>query len=508
MWEFKIKMQNLAKTIVTFIVLFMLVPNLKGQFRPLVNKKHNINEQIKKLISYPDFNTAGFAFYAIDVNSGEVIAMHNPNMALKPASTQKLFSTATALELLGSDYQFQTLLQYTGYIDTSTRILHGDIIIKGGGDPTLGSKYFNQTKSKQFLSQWLKAVKALGIDSITGSIIGDAQIYSLDIVPPTWSWLNMGNYFGAGACGLSIYDNYYSIHFKTGIKPGDSTLITMVNPEIPQLVFDNGVFSDSIHFDNTNIFGAPYANNRYIRGSLPLGKTDFAIKGSTPDPAFLAAVEFFRAIKNGSIGIGGEATTKRRLSIQHAIVLKKAQTFDTLKSPILDSIIRLTNENSINHFAEHCLMQSALQLGVQAQVDSATKAIENFWKSKGMDIKGLLLNDGSGLSHYNLITPKQLVFLLQYMKNKSTNFNAFYNSLSIAGETGTLEHLCKNTSAQGNLRAKSGSLNLAKAYSGFVTSKSGREIAFSMVINNYSGSAYNATKQLEKLMVAIAVFDK
>ena len=125
-----------------------------------------------------------------------------------------------------------------------------------------------------------------------------------------------------------------------------------------------------------------------------------------------------------------------------------------------------------------------------------------------MDTQGLSLHDGSGLSQYNAITPRQMVFLLKYMKLESGYFDDFYNSMAIAGETGTIRNMFKGTVAEGQLRAKSGTVNRVKAYAGYVKTKSGREIAFSMVVNNFSCKSREAKAKLEQLMIALAEFNK
>ncbi|MCF8380886.1 MAG: D-alanyl-D-alanine carboxypeptidase/D-alanyl-D-alanine-endopeptidase [Bacteroidales bacterium] len=496
------------KKILFIFILFSTFTNGFSQFRKLENRNHNLNKELDEIIHDNDFKNAGFAFLAIDLNSGETIAGYNSDMALKPASTQKLITTATALELYGPDYKFETKLEYTGTIDTVNHILYGDIIIMGGGDPTLGSKYFDTTKNKQFLSQWVNGIKSLGIDSVAGAVIADAGYYSLDIVPPTWSWQNMGNYFGAGACGLSIYDNYYSIFLNSGSTVGDTTIISELMPEIPGLVFENAVIADSISYDNAYIFGAPYSFHRSLRGEIPLNKSDFVIKGSIPDPACLAAMELEKALVEIGVGLKNKATTFRILKQNGEYPDANRKEILTIYSPQLSLIITETNVHSINLYAEHFLNHSGIKLGSNPDTKSSAEAVQEFWKEKGMDIQGMELNDGSGLSTYNQFTPRQMVFLLNYMKNESRYFDAFFHSMAVAGETGTIENMFKASVAEGKIRAKSGTISRVKAYSGYVESLSGREIAFSMVVNNFSCSSGTARDKLERLMISLAEFNK
>jgi len=135
-------------------------------------------------------------------------------------------------------------------------------------------------------------------------------------------------------------------------------------------------------------------------------------------------------------------------------------------------------------------------------------SVLSFWARKGIDTQGMSVYDGSGLSQYNAITPRQVVYLLKYMKLESNYFDIFYNSIPVAGKTGTLKHMFSGSIAEGKLRAKSGTVSRVKAYAGYVTSKSGREIAFSMVVNNFSCKSSETREKLEQLMIALAEFDK
>ena len=490
-----------------FLLLAILTFNSFAQ-KPLYKRKHQLNKVLNEISTFDGFKTAGFAFYAIDLNTEESIAQLNPDRVLKPASTLKLLTTATALELMGPDYYFETTLEYTGEVDTANHFLYGDIIIKGGGDPTLGSGYFESTNDKQFLKEWVKAVNKLGIDSVSGRIISDARVFSWDIVPPSWSWQNMGNYYGSGACGLSIYDNMYSILFNTGSQVGDTAEIIRTLPPIPHLVFNNSVTADSITYDNAYIFGAPYANQRSISGQLPLNKIDFPVKGSMPDPAFVAAFTLDSLLKESGLSIAKPPATMRQQSDKQEKLNMNREFIYAILSPSLSEIITQTNTQSINLFAEHCLIHSGIQLGAEPGTIVSADSVVNFWNKKGMDTQGMSLYDGSGLSQYNAINPRQMVFVLQFMKNNSLYFDSFYNSLPIAGKTGTIENMFKGSIAEGQLRAKSGTIEHVKAYSGYVTSKSGREIAFSMVVNNFSCTSAEAGDKLELLMVALAEFNK
>ncbi len=467
-----------------------------------------LSSEIKKIKADKELKNAGIGFYAVDISTGEVLGQINKNLALAPASTQKLITSATVLDILGANFRFKTKLEYSGKIDTSKRILYGNLIIRGGGDPTLGSKYFQTTSSHQFLHTWADAIKKAGVDSITGKIIGDARIYGYDIVPPTWSWEDMGNYFGAGACGLSVYDNYYTLFYKTSPKVGGKTKILRIEPEIPDLTIQNHVKSDNIRSDLSYIFGAPYTYFRYINGRLPKGKDEYKVKGSLPDPAYYTALELERTIKLYNIKVGKKATTFR-IDIESAEKdTTNCKLIHTTYSPKLQEIVKKTNFKSVNLFTEHFLNHIGYQKVGEGRTKPASKYVESYWSAKGMNIGGLSVNDGSGLSRYNTITPRQIVFVLKYMKSKSKNATVFYESIPLVGVEGTVRSMCKGTSAQDNMRAKSGSIRSVRAYAGYVKSKSGKEIAFAIMLNNFNCSSGKARKKIEKILIALADYNK
>ncbi len=490
------------------LILFTLIIINTSIFyaQSLKTKNHNVNIAISSLKNDKNFKNASIGFYVEDINSGEVISSLNSDLSLAPASTQKLITTATALEILGSNYKFKTRLEYTGEIDTQTGILEGNLIIKGGGDPTLGSKYFTKTEINTLFGKWVKAVSDAGIKYINGNIIADASLYGYQTVPPKWTWEDMGNYFGAGPNGLTIRDNSYSLFFNTSSVKGAKTEIVKIKPEIPELEIQNNVISDAIHSDLSYIFGAPYTYERITEGRLPLNRTEYEVKGSLPDPALFASRLLKHKLKIYGIASGQATTFRINSELKNADTLKHNLILTTY-SPQLKEIIRLTNFKSINLFAEHLYKQTQLYIASFNLTKVSKKFIKYFWQSKGINTEGMFIFDGSGLSRYNGITAKQLVSVLRYMKTKSKNAEVYYNSIPVAGKDGTVKSMCKNTNAANNMHIKSGSLKNVRAYAGYVKTKSGRELAFSIITNNFNCSSSVARKKIEKVLTALADFN-
>ncbi len=486
------------------LLLIFLIPLLvNAQKKAIKLQNHLVNKELVKLKADKDLKNAAISFYAIDTKTGETIAELNPNMSMVPASTQKLFTTATVLELSGTEYRYKTKIQYSGKIDKTKKILYGNIYIKGGGDPTLGSKHFYKGRQFDFIEQSIAEIKKAGINSIKGRVIADASIYSCEIASPKWLWEEIGNYYGIAANGLTVHDNLYKVHFKSSYQAGKLTKVTRISPEIPQLQIHNQVLSSNIRSDEAYIYGAPYTYTRFIRGTIPKGRNDFSIKGSIPDPAYFLAWRFQQELDSSGINCNKKATTLCLLEYEGDTIKDKKITLKTIYSPKIIDIINKTNKNSNNLFAEHLLNHIGYIKHKEGSLQSGTKAVFNFWKLKGMDTDGLQLHDGSGLSRLNSISAKQFVFLLKYMKTKGKYYTAFYNSLPEAGKSGTLKSLGKNTIIAGNLHAKSGSVARVRAYAGYLRTKSGRELAFSVNISNYNCSSREVKKKITALMIAM-----
>lgn len=462
-----------------------------------------LQQSLKNLLSNPAMKNALFGFAVYDMDSSQYVVEYQSDISMVPASTMKLATTGAALEMLGAKYRFTTRIQYEGKLDDSTGVLQGNIYLKGGGDPTLGSRFFS-AYNKTFLQDWVGAIQQAGIKSIEGRVIADADIYGTEMIAPTWIWGDIGNYYGAGPSGLSIYDNRLLFYFTSGSKSGDTVVLDSIVPAVPGMKAHNYVKAYDTYRDESYITGAPYVNIRYATGNIPKNKTGFEVKGTLPDPPFLAAYQLATLLTDSNITVSGGASTTRILR-EEGLFVAPSDRKDLHKtySPQLADIVYQTNLRSNNLFAEHLMRSCGVATFGEGSVYSGTKAIEAFWRSKGIDMDGFYMNDGSGLSRANAVTAKQLTAMLAYMKTSQTS-EVFLKSLPVSGKSGTLSKLGKGTAAEGRIMAKSGSISRVKAYSGYCTTKSGRKLAFTMIANNYSCSSNEMKNLMEKLMAAMA----
>ena len=432
----------------------------------------------------------------MDAKSGEVVLETVPQLSLIPASVLKIITSATALEVLGAQYRFETRVDYSGDINAETGTLNGNLIIVGGGDPALGSMYFkNHYLKNHFIDQWINAIKKRGIKEIKGDLVADASIYEQQMIPNTWIWEDLGNYYGAGACGLSVYDNMYEISIESGIA-GTLTKIMKILPEIPGLQIENEVTASTINRDMAFVFGSPFETIRIIRGTIPENKKEFIVKASIPDPPYLLASQLKKKLDENQIKLLGSIKTVYKSC-------KTGKTICNTLSPPLKDIITVLNHESVNLFAEHlCKHLAYINTGYGSTKDGL-EIIRKFWEDKGLDTNGMFLADGSGLSRFNAITPHQLTEILNYI-NRSTDAEIFKQSLPTAGGNGTLYVFDKEKFPNGMLRAKSGSMTRVRCYAGFLKTYSGKELIFAVMLNNFPCKQTEAIQKIEEFLVEIS----
>jgi serine-type D-Ala-D-Ala carboxypeptidase/endopeptidase (penicillin-binding protein 4) len=466
----------------------------------VITPKKIIQRKIDSLVNSP-FLENGFLGLSIkSVNSEKNIVEFNAKKSLQPASTMKLISTATALMALGENYSYQTILEYSGEIKDS--VLTGNIIIKGSGDPSLGSWRFKEKPDyKQITENWAKKIRELGIKEIKGRIFGDGSFLDENVVPDTWSWGDMGNYYGAGAYGLNMNENLYWVTFKPA-NYMDSAEMVKTSPDLPYYQKINKVLTDKAGTgDQVNIYTTPYQDVLVMQGFVPEGK-NFSVKGSIPDPALFSAYLLQEKLKEMGVKISEVSMSWMEANKKNIYIQRPSITIniDTYNSPILKDLARECNFHSINLYAEAFLKTPSVLLNLGNDNDAAIKGLKQIWQTKSVKLDGLKMKDGSGLSPANGITPNNMTDVLKAMYLEKS-FNAYYESIPIVGVSGTVLNLAKKTRAVGNVRAKSGSIDGVRAYSGYFTARNGEMMCFSMMLNKYNSDFGSATLELEKLIV-------
>ncbi len=448
-------------------------------------------EAVYRFTHTPQLQNANISLIVKHVESGKTVMEHRANQMGIPASTTKLVTTATAIELLGKDFRFETPLQHDGSLSGTT--LKGNLIILGGCDPTLGSRYMGDST---YLQQWVKAVKDAGVKRIEGDIVADASLLGKQGICPKWTWEDMGNYYGSATYALSVNDDICNVHFRTGAA-GTQAVLTETEPRIEGLHIDCHVTAANSKSDDAYFYGAPFELQRYVTGTIPANRPDFVSKMDLPNPPLTLANLLKEALTQAGITVTG----KTRVEWQATKNNTQRRTIYVVSSPTLEEIISEVNHRSNNHYAEHIYRYLGTRVSQKPDIYAGSECIKKFWTDK-VSTDGLLQYDGCGLSPSDAISTKFFVDLLIWEKKKGKAFDAFYNSLPIAGENGTVKSLLKGTSLSGKVHCKSGSISGTQCYAGYMERSSGT-YAFAIEVNHFHGSRAAVRQAIEQLLLSV-----
>ena len=423
--------------------------------------------------------------YVVDMNTGNVIASENADIRMTPASLSKIFTTSAALSILGPDFRFKTTVAGTGSVVNGR--LNGDLMIIGGGDPTLGSKYFSSTHPGKVMEEILKTVRKAGISSVSGKLLIVPDFFDPPAYPSLRLWEDMSNYYGAPPSGLTFMDNTFRIALSSPAAIGEKCTIVNIDPDVG-IEPDCRVLSSASDKDSAYIYGFPGLKEWYIDGSIPAGRSRFVIKGAMPFPEKIFGQMLFRYLKKNGIRI-------RSLAFERSGQTGRYDTIGILYSPLLSDVVKEVNKKSINLFADHLFLTMAKQSG-RGDWDNARKVIDGFWE-KQIGVNDIYLHDGSGLSPYNHCTPEDMVRVLMY-DAKSKISKEFMASLSVSGIDGTLKRVWNSAETKGKVIGKSGYMKGVLGYAGYITTKKNKRFAFCIIVNRFTEPVKEVRALIEK----------
>lgn len=464
----------------------------------------NLKYFLDSLVNSDAVAHGSLGFCLINPDSNTIMLEYNSHQSLVPASVLKVVTTGAALKILGAGYRFATRIQYDGIIDKEKKILNGNLYVSGTGDPTLGSEVFGATKADSVFKQWAKVLKHNGIDSVAGAIIADAEVFDDELIPAGWAWEDMQGDYCAGACALSFCENMYDIK----VEKKNNTLVANPVQKIPNLKLTYKLTEDKTATKSyLYVSGSPYVAERYLKGVIAGKDAEFIGKSLVPDPALYCVYSLRNFLKSNGIGVRDSSVTLRQMKLAGVYEKAERKTIYTHLSSPLSLLALHTNHVSNNFYAETLLKTISLKLNGYGSTAGGVNAIIDYWRENNIDLNGLCMVDGSGVSRFNTITARQLTQALAMYANDTSLFYNFYATLPVAGESGTLRKIGEGTIAEGNIKAKSGYMTRVRSYAGYVKNKNGKLLAFSMIANNHDCTSQEIKQHFERLMVLMASLD-
>ena len=456
---------------------------------------------VERFLSAPYMKGASLSLMVKDIVSDSVVYSYDADRELIPASVMKLVTTAAALEILGEQFRYETMLLYDGSIHDG--ILEGNIYIRGSGDPTLGSDEVKADRNK-IMHEWIKTIKRLGIRMITGSVISDESIFDTEGVSMKIMREDMGSYYGQGSYGINIFDNRFTLFLQT-VDTSAKPEILKTDPEMPTILFHNYLSTNSLSKDDAYITGFPFSNERYLYGTIPADRSSYQLKGDIPEPSLFLAQYFTKLMEDDTIKVMGNPSCYRVLSQNNEWKTAERKFLFSSYSVPLKEIVRITNHVSHNLYADVLLKTIGLKYSHEEALSSFDKGIsivKNHWAEKGLNTSSLWMYDGSGLAVTDKLTASFLCDLLGYMYSESACSNSFFATLPRAGMEGTVSNFLRNSVLDGKLRIKSGSMGRVRSFAGYYV-QDDKIYALALIVNNFSCSQTQMRIDIERLLLAL-----
>jgi D-alanyl-D-alanine carboxypeptidase/D-alanyl-D-alanine-endopeptidase (penicillin-binding protein 4) len=459
----------------------------------------DLTDKIDALVEKSPAGTrATIGIHVVDLKTGKTLYARNDNRLFLPASNMKLFTAALDMERLGPDYRFTTRL---------VRVPSGDVVLAGGGDPSLSGRAYPYQKDPAASGDPLRAVEELadqavaaGLTRVDGDIVGDDQLYPWAPYPPSWTEDDAIHGDGAPVSALTLNDNQITVTIRPG-QPGDNATIS-VDPPLEYFAIDNRIVTVAEGRQGSiRLNRQPGSRQLLLWGSVPAKSLPARESVAVDDPALFAACAMYDALTRRGITIRGQPMARHRSASGDAEMLE-GDVLATRTSPPLVELLQVMAKVSQNLHAE-------LMLREVGRVRRHTGTRE-----AGLEELGLLLaeigtrpdewraEDGSGLSRNDEITPRTMTRLLGHMA-ASKNAEAWNSLLPRGGEDGTLANRLCCASDAWEVRAKTGSLTRAITLSGYADSKARGRLAFSILVNNFAASASDVRAWVDKIAMTL-----
>lgn len=436
-----------------------------------------IQTKIARALRRPGIRSANWGIEVMDANRQELMAV-NPDKPFLPASVLKVLTTATALEKLGPDFRFRTGV-YTNGTPQPDGTLDGDLFLVGRGDPNLVDPSGDLLEQPALVGLAEK-IQALGIKRITGDVIGDDSYFDHGSHGKGWTARDLKSAYGAPINALSINNNVVWIH-AAATKPGSSVSVSL-EPRgsyfrIRNLGVTGGRKSKRAMYARV----IPGTRTLVISGTLPIGQ-DYTQHVILDRPAEVTTAIFKDELQRHGVTIGGTVSVLDRGEMPEELKHQWKPLAEHLSPPLVRGV-EIINKRSMNLHAEMLLRTLGAEFRGTGTDEAGLEVVKDFIVSAGIDTRGVSLSDGCGLSRENLLTPRFQTSLLLTLATRPY-FDLFRNTLAVSGTDGTLRRRFSAQPVRGVIHAKTGTLNGVSTLSGYMTTKSGRNLFFSIFANN------------------------
>ncbi|MFN2565376.1 MAG: D-alanyl-D-alanine carboxypeptidase/D-alanyl-D-alanine-endopeptidase [Gemmatimonadaceae bacterium] len=459
---------------------------------------------LDSIASAPEFRNALWGMLVVDPVAAETLYSRNAGTLFMPASNMKIATGATALALLGAEYRYRTAVVARGSVSNGT--LDGDLVVVGRGDPTVSDHM--RGDAMQPLRDLADSILARGVRRVRGRVVAGGDAFPDPPLGFGWAWDDLDYPYSAGVDEVLFNEGFSRLVVRAGERVGETpgvsvapvrtypvvrvTAVTVAPPPPAFTAADSARPAPELAFAADTVPGTVVVSGEIVAGDtavLEVAHRDVA-------RAYLTA--FAEALVDRGVSVDGGTV---------AADTSAADTLATMLSPPLSEILPALEKPSQNQIAEALFKTLGLERAGVGTADSARRVVERQLVEWGADTAGFAIRDGSGLSRHNYLTPHTIVRVLDAMR-RHPSFAVFRDALPIAGVDGTLRARMKGTPAEGNVRAKTGTLDKVRALSGYVTTGDGRLLIFSFLANNFTVRARDVDGAVDGILARLAVLTR
>ncbi len=421
------------------------------------------------------------AQWAVDIRSldtNETLFSVNAGKLMMPASNMKILTVATAAEVLGWDAHLTTTLEAAGVVEGG--VLHGDLIVRGEGDPTINTR---DARGDAVFSDWAAALRAAGISAIQGRIIGDDQAFDDEGVGAGWAWDYLQYGYAARVGALQFNEDVAELQIAPGAQEGDPAMVTL-GAGTGLTLYNRAVTvppgtSDTIDFRRR--LDAPVLE---VTGMIPAGAQPVRRSVAVVNPTVFFVQGLKDALIARGVSVSGDAVDLDDVAAQLDPQAER-RTIASTESPPVRAIATVLMKVSQNLYAETLLKAAGRAVGGLGTTAAGRQAASATLTGWGIPQRAYVMADGSGLSRYNYVSASALTGILTHMYRDTRHRDALLATLPVAGQDGTLATRMRKTRAEGNAVAKTGSISNVRALSGFVRTRDGETLVFSILANDF-----------------------
>jgi len=457
-------------------------------------EKSALSARIDSILADEMPGGARVGVHVVALGTGRVLYHHRAMEKFIAASNQKLVTAAVALSELGQGYEFITRLYVAGQMREG--VLGGEVILRGGGDPTLGSRHHHQQQQSalEVFGEWARALKAMGVVRVEGDLVADDSFFDRRLLHPDWSPRLAWKPYSAPVSALSVNDNCVRIICKPGAEEGAAAILS-VEPDVGVLSLRN-LLKTSATRHVIWFHREPRSSVVSVGGHILKGSQGFVGGVTVPHPALYAAALLREALHREGIQVTGQ----ERLVTQRDLAGRDRWRLVAERRTDLLPVLRVMLKRSVNLYAEQVIKTVGAETGGEGSWEEGLARAEELLRALGFSGEEFDLADGSGLAHANRLPPALLTALLVHM-DRSEYGETFRELLPVCGVDGTLRSRLTQEPYRGAVRAKTGSLSGVSALSGYADTKGGIRVAFSILIND--GRGVGNARQMRRVQDAI-----